>query len=342
MAVVLPASRLLLPLFGCLFPPAAARRSIAAAALSVLVLARDGSILRGFLTADGKWRLPVAADEVDPLYRRMLIAAEDRRFDCASGRRPARGVARRRPARDARPCRFRRLDPDDADRAAARAAAAHPAFKVRRDGRGARPGAAARQGRRSSALYLTLAPFGGNLEGVRAASLGLFRQGAAPSVGGRGGAAGRTPALAGAAAPRPPSRGGAAAPATRCSRRMRGRGIISATRLAEARSRAGAAAGGSALPFHAPHLARALRDGQDRPQPVQRTTIDAAAAAPGRSAAAPRGGGARSRRRRWRRSSSTTAAREVRRLCRQRRFRLGTRGTARSIWRARCARRARR
>ncbi len=48
-----------------------------ASLLSVLVLARDGSILRGFLTADGKWRLPVAADEVDPLYRQMLIA--DRR-----------------------------------------------------------------------------------------------------------------------------------------------------------------------------------------------------------------------------------------------------------------------
>ncbi|HWD56973.1 MAG TPA: transglycosylase domain-containing protein, partial [Stellaceae bacterium] len=51
-----------------------------AEALSTLVLARDGSILRGFLTADGKWRLPTMAAEVDPLYRRMLIAAEDRRF----------------------------------------------------------------------------------------------------------------------------------------------------------------------------------------------------------------------------------------------------------------------
>ena len=40
--------------------------------------------------ADGKWRLPVEADKVDPLYRRMLIAAEDRRFRCASRRRPAR------------------------------------------------------------------------------------------------------------------------------------------------------------------------------------------------------------------------------------------------------------
>jgi hypothetical protein len=48
--------------------------------LSALVLARDGSILRGFLSADGKWRLPTVAGEIDPLYRDMLIATEDRRF----------------------------------------------------------------------------------------------------------------------------------------------------------------------------------------------------------------------------------------------------------------------
>jgi penicillin-binding protein 1C len=47
---------------------------------STLVLAADASILRGFLTTDGKWRLPVEPGAVDPLYRRMLIAAEDQRF----------------------------------------------------------------------------------------------------------------------------------------------------------------------------------------------------------------------------------------------------------------------
>src|SRR3954467_4828083 len=57
--------------------------------LSVLVLARDGSILRGFLTADDKWRLPLAVDRVDPLYRRMLVAAEDGRFDSHPGIDPA-------------------------------------------------------------------------------------------------------------------------------------------------------------------------------------------------------------------------------------------------------------
>src|SRR5262249_31427842 len=60
--------------------------------LSVLVLARDGSILRGFLSRDGKWRLPVGTGEVDPLYRRMLVAAEDQRFDTHAGVDPLAAV----------------------------------------------------------------------------------------------------------------------------------------------------------------------------------------------------------------------------------------------------------
>jgi penicillin-binding protein 1C len=47
--------------------------------VSMLALARDGSILRGFLSGDGKWRLPVTSESVDPLYRDMLIAIEDQR-----------------------------------------------------------------------------------------------------------------------------------------------------------------------------------------------------------------------------------------------------------------------
>ena len=68
--VVATATYLMLP------PPSLDRSSSA----SVLVIASDGSILRGFLTGDGKWRLPVEPDMVDPLYRRMLIATEDGRF----------------------------------------------------------------------------------------------------------------------------------------------------------------------------------------------------------------------------------------------------------------------
>src|SRR5262249_32307076 len=135
--------------------------------------ARDGSILRGFLTADGKWRLPVAPDKVDPLYRGMLVAAEDQRFASHIG-----------------------VDPIAVLRAAGQFAASghvvsgasHLTIQVapllERPPRsfigkiGEMPKALALERRVSKedilGLYLTLAPFGGNLEGVRAASLAYF------------------------------------------------------------------------------------------------------------------------------------------------------------------------
>ena len=48
---------------------------------STVVLDRDGRLLRPFATADGRWRLPVAAADVDPRFLAMLKAYEDRRFD---------------------------------------------------------------------------------------------------------------------------------------------------------------------------------------------------------------------------------------------------------------------
>jgi penicillin-binding protein 1C len=60
-----------------LLPPPSLDRS---RSVSTLVLAANGSILRGFLTTDGKWRLPLEPNQVDPLYLRMLVAAEDARF----------------------------------------------------------------------------------------------------------------------------------------------------------------------------------------------------------------------------------------------------------------------
>lgn len=47
---------------------------------SVEVLAGDGRLLRAFTVADGRWRLAVALERVDPGYLAMLIAYEDRRF----------------------------------------------------------------------------------------------------------------------------------------------------------------------------------------------------------------------------------------------------------------------
>jgi len=47
---------------------------------SPLILDRQGRLLRAFTVMDGRWRLPVNLDEVDPLLIRMLVACEDQRF----------------------------------------------------------------------------------------------------------------------------------------------------------------------------------------------------------------------------------------------------------------------
>lgn len=52
-----------------------------AIAVSKLVVDRHGSLLRAFQTEDDRWRLPVTVDRVDPLFVRMLKAYEDKRFD---------------------------------------------------------------------------------------------------------------------------------------------------------------------------------------------------------------------------------------------------------------------
>ncbi|MEP0451593.1 MAG: transglycosylase domain-containing protein, partial [Roseibium sp.] len=49
--------------------------------ISKTVLDRNGQLLRAFTTPDEKWRLPVTVHDVDPLYWKMLKAYEDRRFD---------------------------------------------------------------------------------------------------------------------------------------------------------------------------------------------------------------------------------------------------------------------
>ena len=65
----------------------------AASLRSTIVLDRKGQLLRPFATADGRWRLPVTASEVDPRFLAMLKAYEDRRFDTHPGIDPA-AVAR--------------------------------------------------------------------------------------------------------------------------------------------------------------------------------------------------------------------------------------------------------
>src|SRR6516164_2440498 len=140
---------------------------------SALVLAADGSILRGFLTADGKWRLPVEPAAVDPLYRRMLIAAEDRRFDRHPGVDP---VAAARALLQLAASGHIVSGASTLTMQAVRLLEPHPRSLAGKLGEMAKAVALERvmSKNRVLGLYLTLAPFGGNLEGVRAASLAYF------------------------------------------------------------------------------------------------------------------------------------------------------------------------
>lgn len=141
---------------------------------SVQVLDRDGALLRAYTVADGRWRLAVDLDEVDPRYIDMLLTYEDRRFYSHAG-----------------------VDLRSMARALWQAASAGrivsggstltmQVARLLEDGTTGEVGGKLRQMRVALALerrltkdqilslYLHLAPFGGNLEGVRAASLSYF------------------------------------------------------------------------------------------------------------------------------------------------------------------------
>src|ERR1700739_2936928 len=218
---------------------------------STLVLAADGSILRGFLGGDGKWRLPVEPDRVDPLYRRMLIAAEDRRFAVHPGVDP---IAVLRAAAQFAISGHIVSGASTLTMQVARLLERHPRSLTGKIGELAEALALERRlaQEQGLGLYMTLAPFGGNLEGVRAASLAYF---------------GKEPAHLSAAEcallvaiPRsperlPPDRHPEAAHSApdHVLLRMAEMGVIGPTTLAEAQ-RERVPALRLALPFRAPHL----------------------------------------------------------------------------------------
>lgn len=133
----------------------------------------NGRLLRAFTTADGKWRLKTSVDDVDPLYLDLLKAYEDRRFDSHWGVDPLAAVRaagqlaeRGRIVSGASTLSMqaaRLLDPRPRSfttKAIQSARALQLEWRYsKRDVLG---------------IYLTLAPMGGNLEGVRAASLAYF------------------------------------------------------------------------------------------------------------------------------------------------------------------------
>jgi penicillin-binding protein 1C len=140
---------------------------------SRLVLAADGSLLRGFTTESGVWRLPADPDAVDPVYMKMLLAWEDQRFyrhpgidPLAVGRAFGQMVGHGRVVSGASTITMqtaRLLEP----KRRTLGAKLHQMWRAlqleRRFGKD-----------EILTQYLTLAPYGGNLEGIRAASLAWF------------------------------------------------------------------------------------------------------------------------------------------------------------------------
>jgi len=143
-------------------------------AVSVTVLDRQDRLLRAFTTPDGRWRLPVESADVDQRYLAMLIAFEDRRYYRHVGIDPlALGRAGWQMARHRRivsggstlTMQVARLLDGVHDRTAAtKLRQMARAFQLERQ----------LPKREILRLYLRLAPFGGNIEGVRAASLAYF------------------------------------------------------------------------------------------------------------------------------------------------------------------------
>jgi penicillin-binding protein 1C len=141
---------------------------------STVVLDRHDRLLRAFATPEGRWRLPVTHGDVDPRFLAMLKAYEDRRFDSHRGLDPlalvrASGqlVWNRRVVSGASTLTMqvaRLLEPRPERNLAAKLTQAIRAVELER--------------RFTKAelldLYLRLAPYGGTLEGVRAASLSYF------------------------------------------------------------------------------------------------------------------------------------------------------------------------
>jgi penicillin-binding protein 1C len=154
----------------CRAPLALARASD----LSITVLDRNDRLLRAYTASDGRWRLPIEPADVDQRYLAMLIGFEDKRFfshrgvdPSALGRAGWQLVRRRRIVSGGSTLSMqvaRLLAGEHRRSAAGKLAQVLSAFDLER------------QFQKQDILrfYLRLAPFGGNLEGVRAAALAYF------------------------------------------------------------------------------------------------------------------------------------------------------------------------
>ncbi len=141
---------------------------------SHVVLDRDGRLLRAFATPEGRWRLPVTVKDVDPRFLKLLFAYEDKRFYDHHG---VDAIAMARAAWQLATSGHivsggstitmqvaRLLEPRQHRDMSAKLRQITRAVELER----------ALSKDEILSLYLTLAPYGGNLEGIRAASLAYF------------------------------------------------------------------------------------------------------------------------------------------------------------------------
>jgi len=151
-------------------PPLAAVREV-----STTIVDRNGKLLRAYAMADGRWRLPVnATADVDPTYLKLLLAYEDRRFyahagvdPLALGRAAFQLVTRGHIVSGGSTITMqlaRLMEPRRQRSISAKLRQIVRAIEIERQM--SKP--------QILDLYLAMAPFGGNLEGIRAASIAYF------------------------------------------------------------------------------------------------------------------------------------------------------------------------
>jgi penicillin-binding protein 1C len=141
---------------------------------STVVLDRDGRLLRAFTTEDGRWRLPATTGDVDPRFLAALQSFEDRRFMSHRGvdplallRAAGQALVHGRIVSGGSTLTMqvaRLLEPREERSLGAKLRQAVRAVQLER-----RFDKATILG-----FYLALAPYGGNVEGLRAAALTYF------------------------------------------------------------------------------------------------------------------------------------------------------------------------
>jgi len=238
--------------------------------ISARVLDRDGKLLRAFTNKAGAWRLPASPKEVSPLFLKMLLAYEDRRFHDhagvdhrAMGRAIWQAVSNGRVVSGASTLTMqvaRLLEPRSRSVFAKAAEMARAMQLERRLTK-----------QQILSLYLTIAPYGGNLQGIRAASWAWFGREPQHLTAGQAALLVALPQSPSAIRPdRFPERARAAR--NKVLRRMVVRGVLSAAEAQQAMAEPLPAAR-RPMPFDAPHLSRKLR-AKAPTVPVIRTSID--------------------------------------------------------------------